>query len=722
MQIYQNTVIELLDLELKTNQIIRVLWISPNKETTYIVNITDHKNLCFPYSINYHDLLNDLEEDRAKILEVDPDIRLISPEEEYLQKYKGNRDANWEVIKDIVSQEPEIYLSKHRGPLIEETKERTGRSKKEIYRLLKRYWFYGKTKNALLNNYFECGLTTKPKQFKKNPGPKSKDGNGWIVTDKDREIFKKAVRKFHIEQKMNLTATHQHMREEWYHTGFYREHGVMVPIVEADKAPSLRQFMYWYNKEFSYVQKYSNRKGKRKAEMDIRPLDGDAAERALGIGYVYEIDSTPADIILVAEDRKTIIGTPTLYIVKDVYSRMIAGFHASLSPASKIELMVAMINAASDKVEFCKQYGINIDESDWPCKNLPVYLAGDRGELKGKWAENLVNIKVDVDNAPSYRGDLKPFVEQHFRLTNDEIRELLYRTGAKPPKMIERGDEDPTRKAALTIYEFIQFMIVQILTFNKCALPQTFLVTKEMFDEKVELTPKGIWEWGENNSLLHEEPRDVLIYNLLPKGEATVTRRGIKFSDMCYTSDKGLKHGWFVECEIDGKKDIKVSYDPRNVSSVFIRLKSGKIEQCFLTSKYNEYEGLHLEDVKAIMKYKKEEIKRLEREEKQHKAVLHAFAKNLVKDAITKTSDATEGMSIAERQQSKRETKKSESRKVGSEYAITAATTKSKEITTAEVISFPLESQTTIFSNVNQIQKVFEEKSKKGRRGRGKLE
>ena len=722
MFIFQNSVIELLNHELETDQIIRVLWISPGKEEVYVVNITDKKNMRYPYSIKFQELSIDLEEGRAKVLEFDPDLRLISPDEEYLQRYKANRDTNWEVIKDIVNQEPKIYLSEYRGSLVEETKERTGRSKKEIYRLLKRYWFYGKTKNALLNNYFDCGVKVEPKIYTKKPGPKSKDGNGWIVTEEDKKIFKKAVKKFHIEQKMNLTATHKHMCEEWYHTGFYREHGVMVPIVETDKAPTKRQFTYWYHNEHSYAQKYSNRKGKRKAEMDIRPLDGNPTERALGIGYVYEIDSTPADIILVAEDRKTIIGTPTLYIVKDVYSRMIAGFHASLSPASKIELMVAMVNAATDKVEFCKQYGIDIDESDWPCKNLPLNLVGDRGELKGKWAENLVNIKVNVDNAPSYRGDLKPFVEQHFRLTNDEIRELLYRVGAKPPKMIERGDEDPTRKAALTIYEFTQFMILQILTFNKCALPNNFLVTKEMFEEKVELTPKGIWEWGESTSLLHEEPRDVLIHNLLPKGEATVTRGGIKFFDLYYTSDKGLKNGWFVECEIDGRKEIKISYDPRNVSSIFVRLKSGKIEQCYLTSKYNEYEGLHLEDVKAIMKYKKDEIKRLEREENQHKAVLHAFSKDLVKNAITKTSDATEGMSISQRQKSKRETKKSESRKVGSENALTAAPTINKGNTPAEVISFPIESQTTTFSNVNQIQKLFKEKSKQRRRDRGPVE
>ncbi|WML50248.1 Mu transposase C-terminal domain-containing protein [Neobacillus sp. PS3-34] len=725
MVIYQNCIIELLNLDLKTDKIIRVLWISPSQEDIYVVEINDHKKMTFPFAINYKELLSELEDDRARIVKVDPDLRLISPDPAYLEKYKKDRDTNWNIINDIVCREPEIYISEFRGAMVEETKEKTGKSKKEIYKFLKKYWFYGKTKNALLKNYFDCGRSSKPREYSKKPGPKPKGGNGWIVTEKDKEIFRKAIKKFHIKEKMDLTATHQHMCEEWYHSGFYREHGVMVPIIETENAPTLRQFTYWYYNEFSSMQRYSNRRGKRKAEMNVRPIQGDPTARAIGIGHLYEIDSTPADIILVAEDRETIIGTPTLYIVKDVYSRIIAGFHASLSPASKIELMVAMINAASDKVEFCRQYGIEIKESDWPCKNLPVYLAGDRGELKSKWAENLVSLKVDVDNAPSYRGDLKPFVEQHFRLINKEIRELFYKAGAKPPKMIERGDEDPTGKAALTIYEFTQFMILQILTYNKSALPDGFLVTKEMFEEKVELTPKGIWEWGESKSVLHEEQFDVLIYNLLPKEQSTVTRRGIKFSDMYYTSDLGLKSGWFVDERIDGKKEIEIRYDPRNVSSIFLRMNNGKIEKCLLTEKYKEYDGLHLEDVKAIMKYKKDEIRNQEKEEKQHKAVLHAFAENLANEAIRKTKDATECMSLAQRQKNTRDTKKSESRTAGSQNAFTAKEplrTNGEQIETAEVIIFPNKINITPQNEESRIQQLFGAKNKERRREHESME
>jgi hypothetical protein len=723
--IVENSVLEFLDIDMNSLSIQRVLWISPDEEDVVVVDITDNKNMKFPIVLIHNELVTEINEGRVRLLDIEPDLRLISPDIGYLNKYKEDRDANWNVISDIVIQEPHIYLSSFRGKLVKKTIEETGRSKKEIYRLLKRYWFYGKTKNGLLKNYFDCGAPGKLRTYTKKPGPKSADEHGVIVSDRDKKIFEKAVQKFHVDQKMDITSTHRHMCEEYFHSGFYRKNGVMVPIVEPEKAPTLRQFSYWYNNEYSFAEKYSKRHGKRKTEMNIRPLQGDSTARALAVGYLFEIDSTPADVILVAEDRQTNLGTPTLYIVKDVFSRAVVGFHASLSPPSTIEQMVALENAATNKVEFCKQYNIEIEESDWPCSYLPQFLVGDRGELKSKWTENLVNLKVDVANAPSYRGDLKPFVEQHFNLTNNKIRELLSKAGAKPAKLKERGDFDPARNAALTIFEFTQFMILQIIAFNKSSLNKEFFVTREMFDEKVELTPLGVWNWGLGKNLLHEEHRDSLRYNLLPKGNGTVTRWGIKFIDWYYTSKVGIDDGWFVEQQIEGQKYITLSYDPRNISSVFIRLKNGQLLQCFLTDKYKEYEGLHIEDVKAIMKYKKEQIKMREKEEKQHLAELNAFSKNLVKEATKAMKEATSEISFYERQKEKREKKKQEGRNIGAQNAWTAIKpSDSIDIPnkTNEVFPFRKKSDEEKNNQNNKIERLFGEKNRARRRNHESME
>jgi len=724
MLIVENMILQLLDIDLKQESLQRVLWISPNQDYVVVVDITNSKKMQFPVFRKYKDIIKEANNGQLKKVDFEPDLRLLSPDEEYLKVHKTKRDEKWDVIKDIVSEEPDIYIREKRGTLIKTVNEKTGKAKKVIYEYLKKYWFYGKTINGLLDNYFDCGAPGEPRMYKKKPGPRPKDGNDFIVTQQDKAIFEKAIKHFHIKEGMDIKATHEHMLSEWYSTESVRKRGVLIPIVEPEKSPTLRQFRGWYSKNYTKFDRYSNRHGKRKAEMNVRPLLGNSEERALSVGSLYEIDSTPADIILVAEDRKTILGSPTLYIVKDVLSRLITGFNVTLFHASVIEQMVALENAATNKVDFCKKYGVDIDDSEWPCEHLPRMIAGDRGELRAKMSENLVNLKVEIANAPSYRGDLKPFVEQDFRITNKKIREVFGNAGAKPPKMIERGDKDPTRKAMLTIHDFTQFMIYFTLAYNKKALNNDYFITREMFNDKVDLTPIDVWNWGEGKKLLHEEPRELLRFNLLPKETANVTRWGIKWQGMYYTHELGIKQGWFVEGRIDGQKKITVIYDPRNVSSIFIRLKDGSMEQCHLTSKYKEYDDLHLEDVKAIMKYKKEQIDQKAKEEKQHNAELIAYTKEIVSNAKKETKNATVGMSHYERMKNKRKSRKSEARSIGSQDAWTASDQSNLEENPdqkGEIITFS-KNLDKVTSKQNEIQKIFSEKSKKRRRNREFME
>jgi hypothetical protein len=140
------------------------------------------------------------------------------------------------------------------------------------------------------------------------------------------------------------------------------------------------------------------------------------------------------------------------------------------------------------------------------------------------------------------------------------------------------------------------------------------------------------------------------------------------------------------------------------------------LEQCFLTSKYKEYEGLHLEDVKVIMKYKKDQLEQKKKEEKQHNAVLHAYSKKLAQNAMKETKDATKNMSYYERQRDKRETRKAEARTRGSEDAWTSkdnlnADSKSKQ--TGEVVQFP--GSNSYKGTESDIQKSFSAKNRSRR-------
>lgn len=720
MQIVVNSIIERLNEDLEVVEILRILWIDVEQKNAVVVNIDDHRKMSYPYVVRCEEIMLEVYEKKSRLSDLETDMQLLSPEEEYLEKYKENRDRRWNLIKDIVQEEPAIYDSKSRGKLIEELHTASGKSKKVIRDYLLKYWFYGKSRNGLLDNYFDCGVPGKQRVYNQKPGPKTT--NKTIVTEADIEIFNSAIKIFHIRLGMNISKTHERMCETFYKRGFYRKYGVKVPIVNPDNSPTLRQFRYWYKNNSTPFSRKSNKHGKRRATMEARAMLGNASEKAICVGAVFEVDATRSDIILVSFDRKTILGKPTVYVVMDVFSRIVAGYHVSLASESWFEAMVAIEHAATNKVENCARYGIQIQDEDWPCRHLPQNLVGDRGELKSQLSERFVNLNVDVLNAPSYRGDLKPFIESNFHITNETVRQLL--SGSTEARQLVRGDYDPARDSSWTIEEFNRFLIVYFLTYNKSALSRKFIPTKDMFVDQVELTPLKVWNWNKGMRLLHEPQRKTLRYNLLPREEAKVTRFGIEFRGLTYACKVGIEEGWFEGNGIYGKTKIDVTYDPRNCNSIFFKYKNDLL-QCLLTGRSKEFENLHFFEVEKIMEYRDSQIQEQEKLEKQHRAELHAFAEALNKSAMEMTKEATKDKSFYSRNQNKREVRKTDSKVWGAMGAMSnvssepVSTLKVQKTAEENLVKFPTtnEMSETNNSSISDIQALFTRKSQERRRG-----
>jgi transposase InsO family protein len=103
----------------------------------------------------------------------------------------------------------------------------------------------------------------------------------------------------------------------------------------------------------------SLRRSAKKYEQENRPIMGSSTAEALGPGSIYQIDATVADVYLVSQfNRNWIIGRPVVYGVIDVFSRLVTGIYIGLEGPSWIGAMMALANAAMDKVEFCRNYGM----------------------------------------------------------------------------------------------------------------------------------------------------------------------------------------------------------------------------------------------------------------------------------------------------------------------------------------------------------------------------
>jgi putative transposase len=92
---------------------------------------------------------------------------------------------------------------------------------------------------------------------------------------------------------------------------------------------------------------------------------------------IVQIDHTAVDIVVVDEvSRKPLPGRPWLTLAIDVFSRMVTGFHLSMSEPSRLSLGLCMLRATFDKGAWLKDHDVS---EEWPSVGLPEMIGVDNG-------------------------------------------------------------------------------------------------------------------------------------------------------------------------------------------------------------------------------------------------------------------------------------------------------------------------------------------------------
>ena len=474
MKLFVNMIVEWLS-DNETRRIDRLLWIDPSYTDVVTIELLNPKAL--PVFQKCKELEDALAALQARILEIDPYASLLQPEDIIPEKHRERRDRAWNVIAELVEdKDGRIFFSRGRGTLMNTWVEKTGCTKMTLYKYLRRYWQGGQTRNSLLPLFDKCGAPGKGRQSQgKKRGRPSRISKvtqipvGVNVDDKVREKFRRGIRQFYENaQELTLQDAFQKTLEQYFNKGydFGPDESLIPCLPPAQELPTFGQFRYWYEKERDVIQSLTSRAGKRRYNLSHREVMGDSTQMAFGPGSIYQIDATIGDIYLVSSlDRTCIIGRPVIYVLIDVFSRMITGLSVTLEGPSWLGAMQALENAAIDKVVFCQEYGVEIAEEDWPCYHLPEAIIADRGELEGYNADNLVKaLNVTVSNTPPYRADWKGIVERNFRLSNDKVIHWLPGAVYKPR---ERGQSDYRLDAVLDLHQFRKLIILSILDHNK---------------------------------------------------------------------------------------------------------------------------------------------------------------------------------------------------------------------------------------------------------------
>ena len=653
--------------EIEQEKQYRVLWVSPDLVYGYWIRMDDNK---MPERFVYNLLEEGLASGR---FEKQEEISVETSDMGISESSKMRRDELWEALEGVLTYEPDIYDRKRRKELLQGPAKKLGTPYNNLYRYLVRYWKNGKTPNAFLMDRKKSGKKTGINGCQKKQGrpARHEGGFGKALNSDDIKNFSKAVKKYYLtHKKATLASTYEKMLADDY---TIMNGAGQLALLPTDQIPSIRQFRYWFQKSFDIKTVKQKRDGAAKFELTGRAITGRSDYQLMGPGAKYQIDATVGDIYLVSQfDRHDIIGRPVMYFVVDSYSRMVTGMYVGLEGPSWAGAMMAIENAASDKVAYCASYGVEITEDEWPCRHIPTAILGDRGEMESRLADNLVQmLGVRIENAPPYRADLKGIIEQHFRTINTNA--LPFLPGKVLPDMSERGGHDYRLDAKLDIRQFTEIIIRCVLYYNNSHSMDYFEKNEQMMQMGVDAIPLELWNFGIRycSGCLKTVPKDTLRLALMPMDKATVTERGIRFKGMYYSCEEALKGLWFEKARAKGTYRVKIYYDPRNMGAIFVEDPTGtEVIRCELVEWEMKYAGKHLGEVWYEQEKEKLRNKELKAKELEAKINLGKQIESIV-DSARQKSGADNAASKAERIRNIRANRKNEKEEIRKKEAFT---------------------------------------------------
>ncbi|WP_419877523.1 Mu transposase C-terminal domain-containing protein [Brevibacillus centrosporus] len=650
-----NSVIEWIEEEENEgqNRLERVLWISPDRTNVVLYTLTEENPL--PRFTEMSEIELAFEEGKVIKRTFDPYVRLSSiGEGPKKQKHVDKRDAIWEIIKEMALDEPDIYDPTLRGVMLKVAQEKHGTALKDLYKYLRRYWSGGKTKDALIPHYHKSGGAGKERAIiegRKRGRPKlltqhDSERRGINIDEDIKKIFRVAIDLYYnTRERRTLKKAYDTMIKKHFNVGYKDDQGVQVPLLAPDdELPSFPAFRYWYMKKQDLKKSIIAREGSRGFNLHNRPVLESSTRMAFGPRAVYQIDSTIADVYLVNRfDRTKIIGRPVIYMVLDVFSRLIAGMYIGLEGPSWAGVMMALANTFESKVDFCRKYGVEITEAQFPVQYLPTSILWDRAkEHLGVNSDNLVSgLGITLSNTASYRADWKGIVEQNFHLLNKKTIHWL--PGAINKRYRERGEPDHRLDAQLDLDEFTRIMIRTVLRHNLEHYMDWYEFDEFMIQDRVPPRPIDLWNWGiqHRSGHLREKSPDLVRMHLMPTHNASVTKSGIHFKDWYYTCSKAITEQWFEKARNYGSWKVNVSYDPRRTDLIYIMDQKGQgFERCELLGKSERFKGYRLEEVIDVLEFKKVEKALAQSRINQSNATLETHVEAVVQEAKQQTKKA----------------------------------------------------------------------------------
>lgn len=261
----------------------------PSEDTVRVLDVLDNKTVIvisllkkdtLPYECTLDDLEEALEDGKA-VLSKDYPVAFFSNPTENQQ---AAAERNWKIIGAFVQDIPDCYDKKVRSRFIASKSRETGLQRKQIQRLLYRYWAGGMSIHALYPQYEKRGGPGKPRSSEKMLGcPLKYETNNQrlAIRETELEYIREAITKYYTKHtKYSYRYAYRQMIKEHYTNP---DTGLLF-----EAYPTENQFRY-HAGQFVDEKK---RAGYVKYNKDMRGILGSSRQEADGPGAVYQIDAT----------------------------------------------------------------------------------------------------------------------------------------------------------------------------------------------------------------------------------------------------------------------------------------------------------------------------------------------------------------------------------------------------------------------------------------------
>ncbi|MGE5649287.1 DDE-type integrase/transposase/recombinase [Noviherbaspirillum sp. UKPF54] len=640
----------------------RVLWV--DRAQDLLVTIGIEKQLKKPKLYPLSQVEQLIARKLLRFIESDPRPYAFLNESDLPKISKDVRDRGWEIIQPLVDDHhiPQIYLPGTRGALVSARAAELGKEWIQVYRPLYKYFAYGCCDDALLGRYDRCGCAGSkqaPKTAKRGRRPDraklglgSTEKIGPSIADVRNSIIEGIDRFW--KPGTTIKKAWQDTKNAFFSQGEIDHRGLRIPIPpEIHQTITYKQFWLVFREEDYRLDLTKKHVSTTTWALKYRGVLGSSRQGVFGPCARYEIDSTIVDVYLVsAFNRAWVIGRPVLYVVVDVFSRMVVGFYLGLEGPSWEGARLALFNAFTSKVDFCRRFGVEITEDMWPCHHLPHKVLADNSEMKSKASDALPKaLGIKLQNATARRGDWKPNVERQFRLINDHTVHFL--PGALNPRLEDVKQRQYRLDACLTIGELTRILIRRLIIYNWSAYQSAALPNEMLGANLTEATPIAVWNWGLENltgGAKSISKQKIWTY-LLTAGTGTIRPEGIYFSGRHYASDRAIKEEWFARVRTTGKRNrIELRYVPDWPEFIWIpNPRSNQWEPCKLLDREEQYRLARIEEILDRAKLLSLASDEIEDRTNKKFAVFEAECNDIAERAEQAAAKAKKGLSKTEK-------------------------------------------------------------------------